>query len=82
MTNQALTIEPNRSLADAVHNEEVSAYSTSLELDSWVGDLSDSDGFASTELWTEFDPEGDEIVVSVVLDDGVEIVVHREPFQP
>ena len=63
--------------------EEVIGYSTSHETDTSVyhGEDVDPTGLPATMFTVPFDPEGDEIVVTVVVD-GEERVVHRETYDP
>ena len=72
------------SLADSIPDdvEAVIVYSTSFELDTRATDAPGVEEFPFTEIVSEFDPEGDEIVVSVIVDDDEELVVHREEYQP
>ncbi|MFP8952362.1 hypothetical protein ACLI4Z_05210 [Natrialbaceae archaeon A-arb3/5] len=58
--------------------ERVTAYSSSLGTDSWV---STSGGGSINYFASGFDPDGDEIVVTVTVDDE-ERVVHRETYEP
>lgn len=61
--------------------EEVVAYSTSLGTENWAEGSDDTEGFPVTGFTTGFDPAGDEIVVTAVVD-GEELVVHRESYEP
>lgn len=61
--------------------EEVSIYSSSLETENTGYGSDDVDGFPITRLTTEFDPAGDEIVVTATVD-GEVLVVHREEYEP
>ncbi len=64
--------------------DEVIAYSSSLETESSVyrPDEDDGDGrFPANWFTSGFDPEGDEIVVTILVD-GEELVVHREAYEP
>ncbi|MXV64609.1 hypothetical protein GS429_21535 [Natronorubrum sp. JWXQ-INN-674] len=64
--------------------EEIIAYSESHGRGSSVYEPEDSnDDYAIPATWinSPFDPDGDEIVVTVVVD-GEEMVVHRETYEP
>ncbi|MDQ2051111.1 hypothetical protein RBH26_11525 [Natronolimnohabitans sp. A-GB9] len=61
--------------------EEVNIYSTSLERENTGYGSDDVDGLPITMLTLPFDPEGDEIVVTALVDDE-ELVVHREEYEP
>ncbi|ELY41870.1 hypothetical protein [Natronorubrum tibetense] len=64
--------------------EEIVAYSESQGRGSSVYEPEDSDDdytIPATWFSSPFDPDGDEIVVTVIVD-GEELVVHRETYQP
>lgn len=58
----------------------VFVYSTSLQQEGWVSGGEDADGFPVTDFTAAFDPAGDEIVVTAVVDNE-ERVVHRHPSE-
>lgn len=60
---------------------KVYVYSTSLQQEGWVSGSEDADDFSMNYFSSAFDPAGDEIVVTAVID-GEERVVHREEYEP
>lgn len=59
----------------------VYVYSTSLGQEGWVSGSEETDDFSVNYFTSAFDPAGDEIVVTAVVD-GEERVVHREEYEP
>lgn len=60
---------------------KVYVYSTSLQQEGWVSGSEDTADFSVTYFTSAFDPDGDEIVVTAIVD-GEERVVHRESYEP
>lgn len=61
--------------------QKVYVYSTSLRQEGWVSGSEDTADFSVNYFTSAFDPAGDEIVVTAVVDDE-ERVVHRESYEP
>ncbi|WP_121741798.1 hypothetical protein [Natronorubrum halophilum] len=61
--------------------DEVIVYSASLETDASVYRGEDAESFLARSFSTEFDADGDEIVVTAITD-GEELVVYRETYEP
>ncbi len=68
--------------ASDIEADELVAYSDELRQESSVWQ-EDAETLPSTTFFTTaFDPEGDEVVVTIRFDEDDEIVIHREAYEP